>query len=74
MKVMKCGMRGRDTITSFKLPGAFGTAILSRNGDNRESNERDRKAIPPSGKREDGGQDFKTTSKVTMREGEGKVR
>ena len=56
------------------MAGAFGTAILSRNGDNRESNERDRKAIPPSGKREDGGQDFKTSPKVTMRKGEGKVR
>ena len=56
------------------MAGAFGTAILSRNGDNGESNERDRKVIPPWGKREDGGQDFKTSPKVTMRKGEGKVR
>ena len=71
VEMRKCGMKDRDTIATFKLAGAFDTAILSRKGDNRESNERDRKAIPPSGKREDDGQDFKTTSKVTMREGEG---
>ena len=52
-------MKDRDTIARFKLTGAFDTAILSREGDNGESNERDRTAIPPSGKREDGRQGFK---------------